>query len=117
MRSMSQLLSRGIRGVIYSTSSSYSSPVPLKKVLAQSWEQKYSEYCLTTHFSQVSLKQTTHLCSRNAFGSVLHLTQTAITAIQYIKGSADRYSFDCDSLLQFGPGHNQLYPTTRPTNL
>ena len=91
----------------FSSSSSYSSPVPLKNVLAHSWEQKYREYFLTTHFSQVSLKQTTHLCSRNAFGSVLHLTQTAITEIQYIKGSADRYSFDCGlRASRFGESHN-----------
>ena len=47
-----------------------------------------------THFSQVSLKQMTHLCSLNAFGSRLHLTQMAITKTQYIKAGADRHKFD-----------------------
>jgi len=61
-------------------------------VLAHSSEQKYSEYFLTTHFSQVSLKQITHLCSRNAFGSRLHFTQIAIKTIQYIKAGTDGYS-------------------------
>ena len=78
--------------------------MPLKKVLAHSSEQKYNAYFLTTHFSQLSLKQVTHLCSRNAFGSRLHLTQMAITKIQYIKAVADRYSFDgaALSLAQLG---------------